>query len=102
KKDDIALIRRRGAENLPFVRIRNTAAKGDGIFVISHPDGFFYSFTKGYLSRKYLTPKEKTPRLQITADIAKGSSGAGIFNNAGELVGLATGTNSVYYGKEEE
>jgi serine protease Do len=97
KRDDIALIRLRGAKDLPFVSLNTTVATGDELFVISHPDGFFHSFTKGYLSRKYLTPKEKVPRLQITADFAKGSSGAGIFNEAGQLVGLATATNSIYY-----
>lgn len=100
KKDDIALIRLRGAKNLPFVSLSATVATGDEVFVISHPDGFFHSFTKGYLSRKYLTPNGKTPRLQITADFAKGSSGAGIFNLGGSLVGLATATNSIYYEKE--
>jgi hypothetical protein len=102
KKDDVALIRLRDAADLPHVAIRETVAAGDEVFVISHPDGFFHTFTKGYLSRKYLTPQGKVPRLQITADFAKGSSGAGIFNVTGELVGLATATNSIYYGKEED
>ena len=102
KKNDIALIRLRGAKDLPSVSLNETVATGDELFVISHPDGFFHSLTKGYLSRKYLTPKEKIPRLQITADFAKGSSGAGIFNRAGELIGLATATNSIYYQNEGE
>jgi serine protease Do len=97
KVDDIALIRLRDAVDLTHVSIRETIETGDEVFVISHPDGFYHSFTKGYLSRKYLTPQGKVPRLQITADFAKGSSGAGIFNDAGELVGLATATNSIYY-----
>lgn len=101
KKDDIALIRLRDAADLPHVTIRETVGTGDEVFVFSHPDGFFHTFTKGYLSRKYLTPQGKVPRLQITADFAKGSSGAGIFNAAGELVGLATATNSIYYGKDD-
>jgi len=102
KKDDIALIRLRDAANLTHVPIREAVATGDELFVISHPDGFFHSFTKGYLSRKYLTTADKVARLQITADFAKGSSGAGIFNTAGELVGLATATNSIYYDKGKE
>ncbi len=100
KKDDIALIRLRDAIDLPHVPIKETVVTGDEVFVISHPDGFYYSFTRGYLSRKYLTPKGKVPRLQITADFAKGSSGSGIFTMKGELIGLATATNSIYYGKE--
>lgn len=102
KKDDIALIRLRNAADLPHVTVRETVGTGDEVFVFSHPDGFFHTFTKGYLSRKYLTPQGKVPRLQITADFAKGSSGAGIFNVTGELVGLATATNSIYYSKEED
>ena len=102
KKDDIALIRLRNAADLPHVAIRETIATGDEVFVISHPDGFFHTFTKGYLSRKYLRPQGKVPQLQITADFAKGSSGAGIFNVTGELVGLATATNSIYYSKEDD
>ncbi|NLT71734.1 MAG: trypsin-like peptidase domain-containing protein [Verrucomicrobiaceae bacterium] len=102
QKDDIALIRLRDAENLPHVPLRYTVATGDELFVISHPDGFFHTFTKGHLSRKYLTPETKAPRLQISAGFAKGSSGAGIFNAAGELVGLATATHSIYSGTGEE
>ncbi len=101
EKDDIALIRLRDAENLPHVPMRDTIATGDELFVISHPDGFFHTLTKGYLSRKYLTPRTKAPRLQITAEFAKGSSGAGIFNAAGELVGLTTSTHSIYSGNGE-
>ncbi len=102
KKDDIALVRLRNAKALPFVALQETVSTGDEVFVVSHPDGFFYTFTKGYLSRKYLTPKQQIPRLQITADFARGSSGSGIFNARGELVGIATSTNSIYYEQTEE
>jgi hypothetical protein len=71
------------------------------VFVISHPDGHFYSLTRGYVSRRYLTAKDRVPRLQITADFAKGSSGAGIFNGRGELAGLVTSTSSIYYNESE-
>ncbi len=102
EKDDIALIRLGDAVNLPFASLQNTVTIGAELFVISHPDGFFHTLTKGYLSRKYLTPETRVPRLQITADFAKGSSGSGIFNAAGELVGLATTTHSIYSGTGEE
>ncbi len=97
KKDDIALIRLKSAKELPFVTLQETLETGDDVFVISHPDGYFYTFTKGYLSRKYLDQKEQIPKLQITADFARGSSGSGIFNSRNELVGIAASTNSIYY-----
>jgi serine protease Do len=97
KADDLALVRLRDAKNLPHVSIAPGLATGEDVFVISHPDGHFYSLTRGILARKYLTPKELVPRLQITADFAKGSSGCGIFNLRGKLAGLVTSTRSIYY-----
>src|SRR5690606_11379659 len=93
KADDIALVRLRGARDLPYVSITaKLPASGEELFVISHPDGHFHTLTRGHLARKYLTARERAPRLQITADFAKGSSGSGIFNLRGELIGLAVST----------
>jgi serine protease Do len=97
KADDVALVKLLDARDLPCVPLRPTVEAGDELFVVSHPDGHFYTLTRGYLARKYLIPKQRVPRLQITADFAKGSSGSGIFNVRGELIGLATSTNSIYY-----
>ncbi len=102
KSDDLALIQLRGASNLPTVTLAPNVNTGDEIFVISHPDGYFYSLTRGIVSRKYLEGEEKVQRLQVTADFAKGSSGSGIFNPAGNLVGLVTTTYSIYYVDEKE
>lgn len=101
KADDLALVRLREAGDLSHASLAGDIATGDELFVLSHPDGHFFTLTKGYLARKYLTAKERIPRLQITADFAKGSSGSGIFNRNGELVGLATSTNSIYYTETE-
>jgi serine protease Do len=97
KRDDVALVKLLDAKDLPFVPLCPRVSAGDGLFVMSHPDGHFYTLTRGYLARKYLIPKGQVQRLQITADFAKGSSGSGIFNVRGELIGLATSTNSIYY-----
>lgn len=97
KRDDVALVKLLDAKDLPFVPLCPKISAGDELFVLSHPDGHFYTLTRGYLARKYLIPKEQIQRLQITADFAKGSSGSGIFNVRGELIGLATSTSSIYY-----
>jgi serine protease Do len=97
KRDDVALVKLLDAKDLPFVPLCPKISAGDELFVLSHPDGHFYTLTRGYLARKYLIPKEQIQRLQITADFAKGSSGSGIFNVKGELIGLATSTSSIYY-----
>ncbi len=97
KSDDLALVRLRGAADLPHAPLQSEISSGDEVFVLSHPDGHFYTLTRGYVARKYLSARERSPRLQITADFAKGSSGSGIFNARGGLVGLAASTNSIYH-----
>lgn len=101
KKDDLALVRLRDAADMPFVSLTPTPASGTELFVVSHPDAFFYSLTRGYLSRKYLD-EDKAPRLQITADFAKGSSGSGVFDLQGRLFGLSASTTSIYYEDKHE
>lgn len=64
--------------------------------MVSHPTGEFFVMTKGEVSRYSRTPKKKatdtrTPTwLEITAAFGGGSSGAGVFNSAGEVVGIAS------------
>lgn len=101
RANDIALVKLRDAADLPYVPLADDLASGESLFVISHPDAHFYTLTKGFVARKYLEAKSKAPRLQITADFAKGSSGSGVFNAAGELVGIAASTNSIYYDESE-
>ena len=101
KDDDLALVRLRDARDLPFVGLGDDPAGGDEVFVVSHPDGHFYTLTRGHLSRKFLAAETHVPRLQITADFAKGSSGCGIFDLAGNLAGLATATSSIHYRESE-
>jgi len=101
KRDDLALVKLLDARDLPHVPLCRTLHSGEELFVISHPDGHFYTLSRGDLARKYLTPREHVPRLQITADFAKGSSGSGIFNARGELIGVAASTNSIYYNEKD-
>lgn len=96
KRDDFALLKLAGADSLAHAKFGSPLSSGAPLFVLSHPDGHFYTLSRGHLSRKYLTPGSKAPRLQITADFARGSSGSGIFDARGELVGLATSTKSVH------
>ena len=44
-----------------------------------------------------MLPREKTQRLEITANFARGSSGCGVYNELGQLVGLISSTKSIYY-----
>jgi S1-C subfamily serine protease len=39
--------------------------------------------------------------MAITADYAKGSSGGPVLNARGEVVGMVSSTNSIYYTREK-
>ena len=56
--------------------------------------------SEGIISRKYLdsTRKEGSrSMIAITADFAKGSSGAPVFNEFGAVIASANNTQSAYY-----
>ena len=83
------------------------APVGSDVFIISHPDRRFYTFGKGIVARyaMMVRSKQRVTMLQITADYARGSSGGPVFSGAGDVVGMASSTVSVYYdedhGKQE-
>ncbi len=100
-ENDVALIKLKG-ENFKPLSLVTDAATGSEISIISHPSKRFYAMTDGIISRyfyKYINDN-KYPRMEVTADFAKGSSGAPVFNAAGNVVGIITSTQSIYYNKK--
>lgn len=103
EKDDLAIVQLQGTDFSPLP-IAAAAPVGSNVTVISHPEGRFYTVSQGIISRYYKKRggKEKgASRLAITADYAKGSSGAPVFDENGSVVGVVTSTNSIYYNKKE-
>lgn len=79
------------------------APVGEAVAVISHPDHHFYVMTQGTIARYCTSVDPKSPAatyMQITADFAKGSSGAPVFDSHGCVVGMVASTASVYYDEE--
>lgn len=72
---------------------------GGRIFVMSHPDDRFYSFTAGLVSRQTVWRDKDGDEefLSITADFAKGSSGCPVLDEYGSVVGVVNNTESIYY-----
>jgi serine protease Do len=101
KADDVAILRLKGAKLTPLPLAGEAAPVGTAVNVISHPDGRYFTMTKGDVSRYYLSRAKNmtAPRMAITADYAKGSSGAPVLNSEGEVVGMVSATNSIYYTK---
>lgn len=103
KRDDLAVVRLEGDEFHPLPVAMGDPV-GSEVTVISHPQGRFYTVSKGIISRyfKARTSKGKgSDRLAITADYARGSSGSPVLNNDGAVIGVVAATSSIYYDKKD-
>ena len=102
KRTDLAILRAdgKGFTPLPVTFNPLDAPIGGKVRVFSHPNRHFYVLSEGIISRKYLdsTRKEGSRRMiSITADFAKGSSGAPVFNEYGAVIASVNNTQSTYY-----
>ena len=73
-----------------YVRIStsNEVSIGDPIYTIGSPRGIENTFSNGIVSNVH--PESFGQIIQFTAPISPGSSGGGLFNENGELVGVTT------------
>lgn len=102
KNDDVAILQIDGRDLAP-VSIGAPSPVGANVSLISHPDNRFYVFTSGIVSRYFVTHRNgaAATMMAVTADFAKGSSGAPFFNDRGEVVGMVASTQSIYYDIKE-
>mgnify|MGYP001218479823 FL=1 len=102
REDDLVILKLRDAKLIPM-SLGKPANVGSGVWVISHPNRKLYTMTKGMVSRYQMILKNgQKPgrRMSITADYAKGSSGAPVFGYKGQVVGVVSSTSSIYYSIE--
>lgn len=101
QRQDVALVRVDPAgKTLPALPVRTDLAAGAEVLCMSNPDNCAGYLTEGIVARysRQPAPKGNGPVwMQITADYAKGSSGGPILDRNGNVVGLVSSTNSVYY-----
>ena len=55
-----------------------------------------------YTTFKSAKDAPESVRMTITADYAKGSSGAPVFDACGNICGMVSSTNSIYYNKTKD
>ena len=79
------------------------APVGGKINLISHPNRKFYTLSEGRVARYFVMQRNRRPvsAMAITADFGKGSSGAPVLNEEGQVVGIAASTESLYYTEKE-
>lgn len=105
KLDDIAIlqldVQGQVLTPLPIAPVRMPV--GSNVSVISHPNHHYYCYTSGVVSRYTQMRSNDGPAnaMTITADFARGSSGAPVLNDKGEVIGIVRSTESLYYKVEE-
>ena len=70
------------------IRTRESLEVGDDVYGISAPNGLGLSLTKGLISQ--FRNFDGTTHIQTDAAISPGSSGGGLFDNNGKLIGIIT------------
>jgi hypothetical protein len=107
KGDDIAILQLdldvQDQSLTPLPVARSLAPVGGNVSVISHPSQRFYCYTSGVVSRyaRIHSKGRLVNVMTITADFARGSSGAPVLNANGEVVGIVRSTESIYYKVEK-
>jgi S1-C subfamily serine protease len=73
---------------------KNVDAVGEHVFTMGHPAGLYWTFMEGVVSafHDHLGPKKDLtgPFIQVEMPIFQGNSGGGLFNQFGELEGVAS------------
>ncbi len=99
-QNDIAIFRV-DAKDLSALKVGAPLPIGGNVEVVSHPDGEFFTHTFGRVSRYHMARegqgKKGFCRMSITADYAKGSSGGPVLDDKGNVVGMVSSTQSIYY-----
>ncbi len=93
KDADVALIKLENASGLTPAKIGTSSnlAVGNYVAAIGNPLGYGLTFTDGKvsaLSRKVSIDGSSMTLIQTNAAVNEGNSGGGLFNAAGELVGI--------------
>ena len=86
---DVALAQARGT-GFKALPIDPEPRAGGAARVISHPASHYYVFTAGVIARA------RDDELLITADSARGSSGAAVLDERGNACGVVSATRSIY------
>jgi S1-C subfamily serine protease len=78
-------------EPVPGIRDYTTLAVGEAVYTIGSPKGLVNTLGSGLLSG-LRTSAGDPEYIQITAPVSEGSSGGGLFDDRGNLIGVTTFT----------
>ncbi len=91
QKKDLCLLQINGMPLKPVIIRPSSSVKiGEDVFAIGNPEGQMKTISKGIISNK--TKEDGIELLQTDASISHGSSGGGLFDVEGRLIGITTKT----------
>ncbi len=97
KEHDILIFRVRGNGYKPLP-LGNAQKVGGNAHIIAHPDSRFFTYTAGQVTRYYTSRNKKNCYwMGVTAEYCRGSSGGPVMDDAGNVIGMVSSTNSIYY-----
>ncbi len=100
---DLVVLQVEGSAFDPLPLARRDAEAGTPVMVVSNPSGHYYAVSTGVVARRseQMRPAGRFQSLSITADFAKGSSGAPVCDETGSVIGVVDNTQSIYYTVEQ-
>ena len=91
RKRDICLLMVSGLWGIAAeIRAAMDLEIGEAVYAVGAPQGFDFSISDGIVSQLRTIEGESAPLIQTSAAISPGSSGGGLFDSQGRLVGLTT------------
>jgi len=90
-KADVVIMRVEG-KGFKTLRLAEGCRIGDPVWVLGHPRSRYYHLSDGMVSGFY-ERSDGTTKMDITADFGLGSSGAPVFDAAGNVVGVVSSTS---------
>lgn len=87
---DLCLVEIVGTKLKPVnIRASKTVQIGEEVYAIGNPEGIDRTISRGIISNREMK-NGKLTRLQTDAAISQGSSGGGLFDQDGNLIGITT------------
>jgi hypothetical protein len=92
KSKDIAVIRIKAADHLPFLRLADSTdiEVGTEVYSVGNPRGYLNTLSEGLISG--VRDRNGFDMYQFTAPMSQGSSGGPLLNTHGEVIGITSAT----------
>ena len=91
RERDVCILSVPGLWGIPAsIRTAGELEIGEAVYAVGTPKGFDFSISNGIVSQLREGEDGKAPLIQTSAAISPGSSGGGLFDSQGRLVGLTT------------